>query len=389
MEKILLIEPCNFSDFPIGGQLSFAQNMIKAFGNRFALVGITTDDTPVGRWIKKSFYGCEYDFFSIGKFNYYQGKPIVPLRLRAYLKLKVYKKEILSSNIKYVFTQAPEVLLAIENWGFKSICFKLAGLNNPLLYSRYKWAKIFAKLFLKRFIHSLSKADVILASGDKKSINKFISESRGLLDSKNIYQFPTRVDTDLFRPGQKEDIKIELKLASNEPILVTVGRINWVKGWDLILDSFAVFEKKFKNSTLIFVGDGEDRKNLEKKIEKYNLTGKVIITGFMKPIDVIAYLNAADLYLVGSYIEGWSLAMLEALACGKPIVSTDVSGAEELVIEGKNGIIVRSRDPLAYAEALEKALMLSEATKYSLEIAEKYALKNLRKDLANLWKPFS
>lgn len=51
--KFLLIEGCDFVDYPTGGQLSFARQMMRTFGNRLALVGISTDDTPVGVWLKK------------------------------------------------------------------------------------------------------------------------------------------------------------------------------------------------------------------------------------------------------------------------------------------------------------------------------------------------
>ena len=83
MPDVLLIEPCNFEDFPTGGQLSVAKNMMRAFGSRLALVGISTDDTPIGRWVKRKFDGVEYDFFAIGRWIPSSRKPFVPARIKA------------------------------------------------------------------------------------------------------------------------------------------------------------------------------------------------------------------------------------------------------------------------------------------------------------------
>ena len=65
--KVIFFAGCDYVKYPTGGVLSFAKNIIKAFGNKLALVGVTTDDTPVGQWVKKEIYGICYHFFSIGK----------------------------------------------------------------------------------------------------------------------------------------------------------------------------------------------------------------------------------------------------------------------------------------------------------------------------------
>ena len=113
----------------------------------------------------------------------------------------------------------------------------------------------------------------------------------------------------------------------------------------------------------------------------------VRITGFQKPGQVVSYLNAANVAVVGSYVEGWSASMLEALACGKPIVSTEVSGAKAMVIEGRNGFIVNNRDPVRFSEAMQKALQLPEAERVSRSIAAEYDLEQFGKRLTLLFPP--
>jgi glycosyltransferase involved in cell wall biosynthesis len=385
MPDVLLIEPCNFEDFPVGGQLSSAKQMMKVFGNRLALVGICTDDTPIGRWAKRNFDGVEYNFFAVGRMIPSSRKPFIPGRLTAYLWIKKYKRQILSLEIRSVFIRTSEVLLAVKDWGWNSVCYELAGLNNPLVMPRYSWAKLFAGLYGKRFLSALRAVDVVLAAGDRNAIDEFVANSAGLFSRQRIIQFPTRVDTDIFHPIPSECAKAVIGLEGRRPIVTTCGRINWVKGWEFIIETFQLFNRVWPEAMLIFVGDGEDRPRLEKKIERQGLASCVKITGFLPHEKVAVYLSASDLCVVGSLKEGWSLAMLEALACGKPIVSTDVSGARDMIVEGGNGYIVEKRDPKCFADAMNRALAIKGAQEISLRVAEKYAVKNLARDLGRLW----
>jgi glycosyltransferase involved in cell wall biosynthesis len=387
MPDVLLIEPCDFERYPTGGQLSFAKQMIGAFGNRLALVGISTDETAVGRWLSKSYNGVAYDFFSVGHRTPSSGKPLIPARITAYLQMKRYEKEIMSLGIKSAFIQAPEVLIAVSDWGWNSICYCSPGLGNPLNMPRYCWGKLFAGAFFSRWIRALQGVDIILAAADDRLIDTFVICSKGRLAKHKIVKFPTCVDTSLLRPTSKALVRNQLGIGMDSIVIITCGRINLVKGWDLLVNAFNVFCQSKRNAQLIFIGDGEDRKKLKDQIAKFGLSGKVKITGFQPPTEVVKYLNAADLYVVGSHIEGWSVAMLEALACGKPIVSTDISGARDMIAEGGNGYIVEKRDPKCFADAMNSALVLQDAAKISLGIADKYALKNLARDLGMLWKP--
>ncbi len=119
--------------------------------------------------------------------------------------------------------------------------------------------------------------------------------------------------------------------------------------------------------------------------KSYDLVSSVHITGYQNSNKVLKWLNIADLILVGSHKEGWSISMLESLACGKGIVSTDVSGAQELISEGKNGYVVQSRNPLEYAIGIKKGLELNNTFDISLEIVSKYTLSSLKNDLGKLW----
>jgi glycosyltransferase involved in cell wall biosynthesis len=280
-------------------------------------------------------------------------------------------------------------MLALANYDWQSICYRFPGVKNEIEFSRYKWARLFKKPYEYAFLKSLQKAQILLASADEKTIADLVARSNGMLKKSKIVQFPTRVDTDIFSPQSQAAIRSQLGIKLEDKIVVACGRIRHIKGWDFLLQAFQIAQTKVPGIKLIFVGDGEDRSALEKMSKSLGIADKVQVTGAMLPPKVAQYLNAADLFVVGSYHEGWPTAMLEALACGKPVVSTNVSGAAEMIINSQNGYIVPNRNPKEYADAMAKTLQLKNASQVSLHIASKYTIANLPKELGALWKPLA
>ena len=383
----LLIEGCDFAGFPVGGQLSFARQMMKSFRGRLGLVGISTDRTPVGRWLRKEIDGTYFPFFAVGHRQPTSVRPLVPARLQFYLQLKMYHRQIMMAGCKNAFIQAPETLLAVQAWSWESLCYMFPGVENQLADSRYLLGKVIARYFEHCFFKALPKAEVILACADTGSINRLKVRGGALLADLDIKKFSTRVDTECFFPVSKSMVRSHLGIPHDIPIIVNCGRLNQVKGWDLLIKAFVEFIKGFPKACFYFVGDGESRPHIETLIENFGLQEKIKITGYVEADVVAAYMNSCDLCVVGSYREGWSLAMLEALACGKALVSTEVSGARDMIVEGVSGFIVKHRNPLLFAQRMSEALTLSDVQSTSLEIAHRHALKQLATDLGGVWPP--
>jgi glycosyltransferase involved in cell wall biosynthesis len=389
MPDVLLIEPCNFVDYPTGGQLSFARQLMKAYGDRLALVGTSTDGTPVGRWIEKAFEGKRFMYFSIGHWRPTAKRPLIPGRVGVFIRLRRYRNRIFSLGVHHVFTQSPETMIAISGLRWRSICYCFAGAVSPLHRPRYPWARWLAPVFERRWWKALGRADVLLASADQSSIDEFVRTRRIAWLRPRIVPFPTRYDESVFYPVEPSSARAALHLRQDRIWVMCVGRINVVKGWDLVLEVFKTFLQRHPDAMLCFVGDGEDRQAMLRRAEDIGISESVTVTGFLRPQAVAAYLNAADLVVFGSHHEGWSVAMLEAIACGKPLVSTDVSGSRDMVVEGQNGFIVRQRDPVAFAQAMDDALGLEAVDQVSTTTASRYRLGGLAQDLGRVWSPLA
>jgi glycosyltransferase involved in cell wall biosynthesis len=102
-------------------------------------------------------------------------------------------------------------------------------------------------------------------------------------------------------------------------------------------------------------------------------------------MSVAEYINAADVFVLGSHTEGWSTSLVEALACGKPIVTTDVSSANDIVRNGVTGYIVKDRNPEDFNSYIDQALNLKNVHSISETIAKRYSKATLRNDLVSSW----
>jgi len=385
--KFILIEPCNFINYPVGGTLSFAKQLIDVYKNKIALVGLGEKDDPIGIWFKKTFNNQEYNYFAIARYSPGIIKPKIPARLKAYLNIKKYKKEILSIGINSVFVQSHEILKVVTDWKFKSVCYYFPGVGNPLQTSRYPWARIFSTIFDFWFLSGALKAHVLLAAADSDAILALKNRCCGILKNKNIFFLSTRVNTTIFKRQNKFSIRDELGLNRNKIIFVTTGRIHYAKGWKFLLKVVYLYKRLNSNCLLLFVGDGGDRKAMEIEITKMKLNNNVIITGFLNPENVAKYIQAADVFLLGSKKEGWSTSLIEALVCYKPIVTCKVSSATSIVQDGINGFVVEQNDLHGFVSGIEKALLLINYNEYIDKEISKYSLDTLKKSLEEIWNP--
>lgn len=385
--KILFLEACNFVNAPLGGQLTAARMLMRALGTRLALAGWTDDPkATIGCWHKRDIDGVEYDFFATDYVPIPQHKrPLVPTRATSLFQFMRYGQAILSIGIPNVLIREPTIMIALPFAPNHNVCFWSPGIEPALSVSRYQWAKRFAPWFdrvLNRRLHRFAKT--ILAAADPDAINEWRYRVKGLLDSCTIRSFPTRVNTNLFFPGDRLNARLALSSPLDETVCVTTGRLHRAKGWPLILDAFDAFLTRNSNARLIFVGDGSDRPALERAIRQKGVENRVFLAGQQPPEKLAVYLKAADLFVMGSEKEGWSTSLLEALASGLPIVTTRFSSADSIVRNGLNGFVV-NRDSIVFASAMADALELKGVKEYSKNEIEKYSLANLANDLNDAW----
>lgn len=388
--KLLVIDTVNYIDYPTGGVLAFYRTMLSPCGNNLILAGIATDNlTPVGEWSKRSIDGIEFDYYTLSYKRPDSRRPLIPGRLSASYNVKRHIKKILSTapHFDYIFTQSHEVLFHIPDKWMEKICFVSPGVSNPLSISRYPWARKLAKIYDKYYLMpKVAKVHWHLAAADRKNIEGFAERSGGLVKADDIISFPTRYNDEYFKVMSMEECRSALGVSRETNVFVTVGRLNWFKGWQLMIDAFELYEKQHQDSLLFFIGDGEDESKIENYAAEKSLKGKVLLVGKKNQQEIAKYLNAANVFVMGSFTEGWSTTLVEACACGVPCVVTEFSSAREMVTEGKNGYVVPNRDAALFASRMEDALALerSEVQDYDKQfdyLAQSKIMEELEKIL--------
>lgn len=387
--RFIHMDPINFQDFPVGGTLSFARQLMFQFKGEVALVGLVTDTSdPVGKWFTKEINGILYPYYGIGRYKKFDKRPLIPLRLQTFLLLFYHLRGIRKINNRIVFTQSPQFLFALNFFKWTSLCFCFAGISNSVAISRYKSLRVLGILYEKSLFRILKrKAKVILAAADSESITNATMRTGNILKPEEIITFPTRFDPAIFSPLNKADCRKKLNISDKDFVLVTTGRLSWVKGWQLLIDATRELQsdENYKNVRLIFVGDGEDRKKIENYSKSLIDKGTIQLVGKLSQNEISQYLSAADVFVLGSFHEGWPTSLVEALACGCAIVTTNVSASSQIVCEGTNGYIVNDRDSINFANAIKKAGNLKDFVEYSLSERNKFSIDLLKDDLEKLW----
>ncbi|QJW35990.1 glycosyltransferase family 4 protein [Cellulosimicrobium protaetiae] len=136
-----------------------------------------------------------------------------------------------------------------------------------------------------------------------------------------------------------------------EPVVVAVGRIEHVKGFDLLVDAFAASPLR-ERARLVVVGDGSEAGALRRRVTSAGLQDRVDLPGRLDPAEVAARLAAADVVVVPSRADAAPLVVLEAWRSGRPLVATVRGGPPEIVTDGVDGVLVDPQDTTALAGAV-------------------------------------
>ena len=360
MKPPVLIEICDFERFPTGGQLTFARNLLNAWGPELALIGCEAGNAaaPSGEWTKKTIDGRSFDFFSLGNVRNPERKSLIPRRVWGFFRMLLHRKKLRLEEYSDIIISAPEILFTLPASVLERTTIIIPGLENPLRISRYFYAKWFAGLYDVLLYRRLAKLKRVLAAADRREIAAFAAASHGRLAADRVTIFPTGYPENNFHPMDRAEVRRKLGIPAGAAMVVTVGRIGRYKGWRFMLDAFAGFAASERDARFYLVGDGEDSAELAAAVGEPGLAGKVFPLGRRPPEDVAELLAAADLFIMGSYKEGWCTALVEAVACGTPCCVTDFSSAAEMVRDGVNGFVVPGRDEKLFAKKMAEAVAL-------------------------------
>jgi glycosyltransferase involved in cell wall biosynthesis len=165
------------------------------------------------------------------------------------------------------------------------------------------------------------------------------------------------IDTDFYSPQNfpdKTKIRTNYNIKQKSFVLVSMGRLTSEKGHTHLLTAMKEIVKKYPDSLLIIIGEGEMLDGLKNQAYELGLMPNVRFTGALN--DPRELLNVCDIYIQPSLYESQGLAVIEAMAMGKPIVATNVGGLIDVIEHAKNGFLVNPANPQQIVQSVERLI---------------------------------
>lgn len=284
-------------------------------------------------------------FYQVGTF---EGRANIAQKYLAHFELlvkgtlkasKILRKEsidIIHHMLPAVYNQtfSPIALLRVSA---KPFIFGPVSAHVATIFRRPMDEAFFAPLTVKlhretvRCCHSL----IVITNQVKKLYKDFVKEEK-------IQVIPFGVDVEKFRPPKKDR-------KSGVYEILYVGSLYPIKGLKYLIQAFAQVLKERRDVRLRIVGNGPEKARLSLLVNKLGLQGNVFFEGFIPYNEIVPYYQQCDIFVYTTLGEPFGKSIIEAMACGKPIITSNIGGPAEIVENGRSGFLVPPTKPRAIA----------------------------------------
>lgn len=285
--------------------------------------------------------------------------------------LKIIKQE----NVNIVCTHSGKDSM------LGAIAGRLSSKKPKIVRTRHLALPITSKITYSIFPHK-----VVTVS---EYVRKYLVEEKGIAADK-VLSIPTGVDLEVFNPDVVQAVsREEMGISPDAVIVGTIAILRRKKGHHTLLDAIPSVLKGFPKTVFLFVGDGPQKENIEKKISEFGIAENVKLLGLRK--DVPEILKTIDLFVLPTLQEALGTSFLEAMAMKKPVIGTKVGGIPEVVNDGASGILVEPEKPVVLAEAViallnDKEKMRRMGEKGRRIVEKKYNVDVMAKRLFDFYK---
>ncbi len=304
-------------------------------------IGIFSFSTPLSKWylnhknvsiVYEGLITDYSDFNSISGIN----------KLKYLSALKFLKRSI--------DTFKPDVLHA----HYASSYGLLGALSGFHPYIISVWGSDIFEFPYKSFIHktiikfNLKKADMICSTGHvmAEKIRKYTTKEPEIL--------AFGINTDVFKKSEPK-----LLFKNDDLVIGSIKSLEKIYGIDVLIKAFKIVKEKLSDRSLklLIVGEGTQRNELERLVDKLTLRDRVLFIGRVNYDDIVAYHNRIDIFAMLSHMESFGVAALEASACQKPVVATNVGGIPEVVENEVTGFLIEPNNIIKAAKKIQKLIV--------------------------------
>jgi len=286
-------------------------------------------------------------------------------------------------HILHTYTITPDGyagLMFRKKYRFPVICSLLGSDIN--VYPNYK------PLTLNLTKKAISNIDQLISVSQSL---KFVAESIALPKREiEVVYMGCDINKFINNKESRKNIREKLYISPKEVVLLFVGSLLKQKGIFDLVEAFNQTYKKYKNLRLIFVGKGFAYSEIVNKLNELQFKNKIYIVGEKSHNKIPDWLNASDIFVFPSHSEGLPNVVIEAMACGKPVIATKVGGIPEAVQDGKSGILIEKGDIKALSNAINylirnKQIRISMGNKGRKIVEEKFTWNKSSKILRKIY----
>jgi glycosyltransferase involved in cell wall biosynthesis len=182
------------------------------------------------------------------------------------------------------------------------------------------------------------------------------------------------VDLQRFQRVAAPELRARVGLQPGQgPLLLSVGHLIERKGHHLVIEALAALLPQHPHARAVIVGEGVERVRLEALARQLGVADRVTLTGSLPQTELPRWYSAADVLVLASSREGWANVLLEAMACGTPVVATNIWGTPEVVAAPQAGVLVDERSGAALAAGVQQLLAARPAAAAVRAYAEGFA----------------
>jgi glycosyltransferase involved in cell wall biosynthesis len=264
---------------------------------------------------------------------------------------------------RFVRRTRPDVIVAFLSYLSVLTATRAAGAGTRVIFAvgtpisafladaDYRWSRRWnRRLFTAAIRIGCAVADLIIATSQGVA-DDLVASFGG--NRSRVHVVPNPVDLATVASASQEPLEAALEADWRRPVIVAAGRLAEAKNYPLLIEALAILRERIPAS-LFILGQGDQEPALRRMIEDRGLGACVHLCGFRD--NPWKYIARADVFALTSRYEGFGNVLIEAMACGVPIVATSSPGTRDIVSSGADGLLVERHEPAAVAAALAEVL---------------------------------
>ena len=359
--------------------------------------GITNVIALSKQYLEKA--GYEVYVFTFGGGDYIDDEPnIIRTRGVPLVDTGLYLSARLSSDAQKILRKM-DIIHVHHPFTSGQLAIRYCKAQNiPLVFTNHTRYDLYAHAYLPMVPEALGEAFLrAYMPSFCKSCDLVIAPSAGLRDvlvdlgvDSQIKVIPNGVDVHPFQSVEQPVSRKELGFNEDDILMTYMGRVGPEKNLPFLLRAFAGIAKTYENVSLIILGDGPERENLEDRVRVMGMSDRVKFTGMIPYSELPAYMAAADVFVTASVTEVHPLSVIEALASGLPVVGIQSPGVGDTVEDGVTGYLAPEEDLAVFTAKISRIITDQETrekmSQKAKEVSLIYSIENTTQTMIDCYQ---